>query len=59
MSAPLKPWCIFRHRWSKWEQFVVAVKQPVFGQIEEGQVTMQKRVCERCGYMQRKEVDGY
>jgi hypothetical protein len=55
--------CIF-HKWSKWEEYkrqvlvtpgVLAPKE-LRGKEYETVEWWQKRMCERCGYVQRRQV---
>lgn len=58
--------CIF-HKWSKWEEYtwegtiypgIIAPKE-IRGKPVRTTETWQKRVCEKCGYTQRREVGNY
>jgi len=53
------------HKWSKWQEYEVKVvvlpkeayvtgSRPI-----EGTQPWQRRQCEKCGYVQRKEVNAY
>ncbi len=43
-------WCIFMHKWSKWEQFKVDIPGNI-GEIR------QRKVCLRCGKMKEEFIE--
>jgi hypothetical protein len=58
--------CLF-HKWSKWEQYIwqgvvypgrLAPKE-IQGKAIETTEKWQRRQCQKCGYLQEKEVNGY
>lgn len=48
--------CFWRHKWGKWE--LIRIKLYYFHFAKEVIADRQQRVCDRCGFIQRKKVRG-